>query len=231
MDLKIEDVAELTGVSEEIVRRWVAHGKIPAYRLHEEYRFNRDEIENWMIKSKLLPIETEASESEESFSSLNPSGMQHFSLYRAIHRGGVQEAVAGRTKEELICAATLPIAQTLQLDPEVLSELLLDRESLMPTALGHGVAVPHCRECLEQIPFDLVSVVFPAQPIEYGALNGEPVHTLFFLFASSDKVHLQLLAKIAHLSLHPQALGLLQRHPTKTALLEFIREWEGALRL
>ncbi len=229
MDLKIEDVAELIGVSKATVRRWITLGKIPAYRLHHEYRFSRNEIENWMLKSKLVPISSSSEIEDDTFA--NRAGMQHFGLYRAIHRGGVQEAVLGHTKEEVICSATLPIATTLGLDPEVLAELLLDRESLMPTALGHGVAVPHSRECLEQIPFDLISVVFPSQPIEYGALNGELVHTLFFLFASSDKVHLQLLAKIAHLILHPEALALLKNRATKTSLLEFIREWEAGLRL
>ena len=123
------------------------------------------------------------------------------------------------------------IAEKLQLDAEVLSELLIDREKLMPTALNNGIAVPHSRECLEQIPFDLISIVFLNKPIDYGALDGKPVHTLFFLFASDDKIHLQLLAKIAHLSSNPQTLAFLKTRPDKTALLEFIRDWETNLKI
>ena len=53
MDLKIKDVAKLLSVSETTIRRWLAEGKIPAYRLHRQYRFSRMEIEDWVMHQKL----------------------------------------------------------------------------------------------------------------------------------------------------------------------------------
>lgn len=228
MDLKIKDVAELLSVSETTIRRWLTDGKIPAYRLNHQYRFSRIEIENWMVKCKLKPID-----SSPPTAQTEPArgGMQHFSLYRAIHRGGVFGDIPGTSKEQLIRGTMPQIAEKLKLDAEVLCELLIDRENLMPTALNNGIAVPHSRECLDQIPFDLIGIVFPEKPMDYGALDGKRVHTLFFLFASDDKTHLHLLAKIAHLSSNPDALKFLQTRPDKTALLEFIREWETNLRV
>jgi PTS system nitrogen regulatory IIA component len=99
----------------------------------------------------------------------------------------------------------------------------------MPTALNNGVAVPHTRDFLLQDPFDVIVVVFPQQPMEYGALDGKPVHTLFFLFSSADKRHLHLLAKLAHLSGNESALEYLKTKPSKDHFLEFIREWESKL--
>ena len=122
------------------------------------------------------------------------------------------------------------IAKELHLDADVLTELLLDRERLMPTALSHGLAVPHTRDFLLQDSFDVVSVVFPEEPIAYGALDGEKVHTLFFLFACDDKRHLHLLAKLAHLSSNPDNLALLKKRPSKEQLLEAIKTWEANLR-
>ena len=118
------------------------------------------------------------------------------------------------------------IARDLNLDAEVITELLLDRERLMPTALSHGIAVPHTRDSLLQESFDVVAIVFPKNPIEYGALDGKPVHTMFFLFACDDKRHLHLLAKIAHFSSKPENVAFLRRHPTKAELLEKIKQWE-----
>src|SRR5690606_8578206 len=123
-----------------------------------------------------------------------------FSLYRALHKGGVYFDVPGSTKETLIRSSMQMLARDLHLDAEVLTELLLDRERLMSTGLSNGVAVPHTRDFLLQEPFDVVTVVFPEKPVEYDSLDGKPVHTLFFLFACDDKRHLHLLAKIAHLS-------------------------------
>lgn len=242
MDLKIKDVAELLNVSETTIRRWLSDGKIPAYRINHQYRFSRIEIENWMMRCKLKsadnsfspfnetqiypPMEHENETQEVS----SRGGMQHFCLYRAVHQGDVFSNVPGKAKEELIRWTTKNIVQKLGVDAEVLSELLLDREKLMPTALNNGIAVPHTRDFLRKGPLDMVFVVYPQEPIEYGALDGKPVHTLFFLFASNDKGHLQLLAKLAHLGSHSRALEFLMTKPNKKALLDFIRSWEGLIR-
>lgn len=242
MDLKIKDVAELLHVSETTIRRWISDGVIPVYRLRSQYRFSRIEIENWMMKCKLTPekegpfaeaqIYPVISETSENQPQNNPprGGTQQFSLYRAMHKGDIYFDVPGETKEEVICAAMKLIAPALGLDAEGMTELLLDRENLMPTALNHGIAVPHTRDFLLPGPLDVIATVFPKKPIEYGALDGKPVHTCFFLFSGSDKRHLHLLAKLAHLSSNAEALTMLQKRPEKSLLLSYIKEWEAKLR-
>ncbi len=223
MDLKIKDVAELLNVSETTIRRWLAEGKIPAYRLNHQYRFSKMEIENWVMSCK---TNKSRSTSEKIPAFQESSGSHKFSLYRAIHKGLVLENIAGDTKSSVIQNAVEKIALELNLDQEVLTELLLDREKLMPCALNHGVAVPHTRDFLLHETFDVVSVVYPKQSIEYGALDGEFVHTLFFLFACQDKRHLHLLAKIAHFSQSPENLEFLKTKPNKSDLLIYIKKWE-----
>lgn len=238
MDLKIKDVAELLNVSETTIRRWLLDGKIPAYKLNRQYRFSKIEIENWMMKRKVkltseeddfLPTQT--GEEQIFPKKEGQPGNQQFGLYRAINRGGVYRDVKGETKEEIIENVTPLIANQLRIDPEVLTELLIDRERLMPTAFNNGVAVPHARECIQQAPFDLIAVVYPEKPIEYGALDEKPVDLLFFLFATGDKIHLHLLAKIAHLSSDETVLNFIRSKPEKPELLEFIRNWESSLKI
>ncbi len=241
MDLKIKDVAELLNVSEKTIRRWLADGKIPAYRLNSQYRFSRIEIENWVMSCKLNKDETSPlgftdvlSSSQDALPEENEDifepkiGLQQFSLYRAIHKGGVLRAAA-TTKQEIISSTVKQSAKILGVDADILTDLLLDREKLMPTALNHGIAVPHTREFVFKGPFDVVIVVFPEKPIEYGALDGEPVHTLFFLFASGDKHHLHLLAKIAHLSSNEKMRQFLKSRPDKQLFLETMQDWEANL--
>lgn len=233
MDLKIKDVAELLNVSETTIRRWLTDGKIPAYKINHQYRFNRLEIEDWVMSQRLKspqgisPYTSHYLEDqEEAQAPLPPAGRKQFSLYRALHKGGVLQDVPGKSKEEIIRAAVKKIAPDLGLDIEVLTELLLDRERLQPTALNHGIGIPHTRECLLKAGQNVVTVVYPKHPIAYGALDGEPVHTLFFLFASDDKKHLHLLAKIAHMSSRSSIVDFLRSKPTKDQLLERVKEWE-----
>lgn len=230
MDLKLKDVAELLNVSEATIRRWIADGRIPYYRLSHQFRFSRSEIENWVLsckqgKEEFSPFEDTTDLSKERL------GTHQFSLYRAIHRGGVYAQIPGVTKEEVIRNAMKQIARDLSLDAEVITELLLDRERLMPTALSNGIGVPHTRDFLLQESFDVVVVVFPEHPIEYGALDGQLVQTLFFLFACDDKRHLHLLAKLAHLSSKPENLSYFRTHPSKPELLETIKNWEANIKM
>jgi mannitol/fructose-specific phosphotransferase system IIA component (Ntr-type) len=97
------------------------------------------------------------------------------------------------------------LVSSLGLDAEGSSSLLKAiqrRESMESTALGHGVAVPHCRSA----SLDRVHVAFgrPRQPVPWGAMDGEPVRYVFLLAAphvSPD--YLPTLAKIAHLVNNP----------------------------
>jgi PTS system nitrogen regulatory IIA component len=232
MDLKLKDVAELLNVSEITVRKWVSDGKIPYYRLNQQYRFSRSEVETWFLSCKqgkedFSPFDRE----EECDAGKERLGTHQFGLYRAIHKGGVYPNIPGTTKEEVIRNAMKEISKALSLDAEVITELLLDREQLMPTALSNGVGVPHTRDFLLQESFDVVAVAFPEHPIEYGALDGQPVHSLFFLFACDDKRHLHLLAKLAHLSSNLENLAYLQSNPSKVQLLDYIKNWEANVKM
>lgn len=232
MDLKLKDVAEFLNVSKTTVRRWLVEGKMPAYRIHNQYRFNRLEIENWVLRHRVTepdsaPFSRKKSEPTAEGNGVAKGGIKQYSLYRALNQGGVLTQVPGKTKEEVIRNSMKQLAEQLNLDADVLTELLLDREKLMPTALNQGIGVPHTRDFLLSGPQDVVAIAFPQQPIPYGALDGQPVHALFFLFACDDRRHLNLLAKIAHLASQPASVKLLQTQPCKEDVLAHVKEWEA----
>lgn len=229
MDFKVKDVADLLNVSETTIHQWLAEGKIPAYRLNEQYCFSRGEIQNWVMSHKMDHVlqGMELISSDDEVMALK-GGSKQFSLYRALHKGKVLKSVKGTTKEEIFRTAMEEIAASLDLDDEMLFDLLWDRERLQPTALNNGIGVPHTRDFLIKAQ-DVVFVAFLKEPIEYGALDGQPVHTLFFLFACEDKRHLHLLAKIALLCSQPSTLDLLRQYPSKEAFLEYIKSWESGI--
>ncbi len=242
MDLRIKDVAELLDVSETTVRRWLKDGKIPSYQLNHQYRFSRCEIEDWMMKCKINPVENGFSpfeerqnypiseESKDFFEDNlieNRIGTQQFSLYRAMHKGGLLVDLPAKNKGELIRLVMQKVAPGLGLDPDVMTELLLDREELMSTALNSGIAVPHPRDTvLRGVGSDVVITVFSESPIDYGALDGKPVTVFFFLFSSSDKTHLHLLSKLASLGGHSPSLEFLTSKPSLKAILTYVKKWE-----
>jgi nitrogen PTS system EIIA component len=229
VDLKIKDVAELFNISETTVRRLLNEGKIPAYRINRQYRFNRSEIEDWVMQRKLFTDDREKKELKEETAPLTTSGNMQFSLYRAIYRGTVLSKVPYHSKEEIFRHTMKYMANQFTLDVDVLTDLFLDREALMATALNHGIGVPHTRDFLLNTHFDVIVTVYPQEPIDYGALDEERVHTLFFLFAAEDKNHLHLLAKLAHLSSDEKTRAFFRTQPSKERLLDYIKHWESRL--
>ena len=74
---------------------------------------------------------------------------------------------------------------------------LMARERLGSTGVGHGVAVPHARlKGLERMHG--VFVTFDA-PVEFGAVDEQPVDLIFALLAPADHPaeHLRALAKVS----------------------------------
>lgn len=222
MDLTIDDVAELLCLSETTVERWAKEGKIPSYTLSNEVRFDREEIDSWLL----------GNHSSTLFDGKEPSvkgGIQQYSLTRALNRGGIYQNVPGNDKESLIKNSAELISLKIPFDPTAMTELLLERERLMSTALNNGLAVPHTRESLLDSSYDAIALVFPKEPVDFAALDKKPVHALFFLFACDDRRHLNLLAKIAHFSRDEKNSQFLKERPNKQELLSTIQKWESTL--
>jgi mannitol/fructose-specific phosphotransferase system IIA component (Ntr-type) len=82
-------------------------------------------------------------------------------------------------------------------DPETVFERLLERERLGSTAVGNGVAIPHCK--LDQLDRVVVAVGLAPAGVDFGAADGRPVRVFFVVIAPSrtPAEHLQSLAAIS----------------------------------
>ncbi|MFD0982155.1 PTS sugar transporter subunit IIA [Tropicimonas aquimaris] len=83
------------------------------------------------------------------------------------------------------------------LDGDAALEALLEREGLGPTGVGSGIALPHARvkdaKAVRGVFFRL------ERPLEFGAVDRQPVDLVFALFApeNSGVDHLKALALIS----------------------------------
>lgn len=76
-------------------------------------------------------------------------------------------------------------------------DALLERENLGPTGVGHGVALPHAR--LDGL-HDVVGVFLRLEkPLDFDAVDRQPVDLIFALFAPKDSGvdHLKALALVS----------------------------------
>ncbi|MFT4150616.1 MAG: PTS sugar transporter subunit IIA [Paracoccaceae bacterium] len=74
---------------------------------------------------------------------------------------------------------------------------LQERESLGPTGVGHGIALPHAR--LEEIDRIVGVFIRLEKPLDYDSVDRQPVDLVFGLFAPKDSGvdHLKALALVS----------------------------------
>jgi len=80
-----------------------------------------------------------------------------------------------------------------------LYEKLLQREELGSTAIGDGVAIPHCK--MKGVKNPVVMLAISKKGLDFHSLDGKPSYIFFLVVSSPDNpsVNLQILAAIAHL--------------------------------
>lgn len=103
-------------------------------------------------------------------------------------------------------------------------EALLEREGLGPTGVGHGVALPHAR-----LPnLDHVSGIFVIleTPIDFGAVDRQPVDIAFALFApvNAGVEHLKALALVSRTLREPNLCAKLRANLDATTLYAILTE-------
>jgi PTS system nitrogen regulatory IIA component len=191
MTLTVKDVARLLGVTERTVYRWIKQEQIPACQFGEQYRFHRSELLEWAT-ARRLPFSPELMREQDTAAALP-------SLVESLRKGGIHYRVEGRDKLTVLRAMTQVMPLPEVVDREFLLQMLLAREAIGTTALGHGIAIPHVRNPIV-LHVDVPAVVlgFLERPVDFEALDGEPVATLFLLVTPTVRAHLHVLSRLAH---------------------------------
>jgi nitrogen PTS system EIIA component len=220
VELKVRDVARLLNVSEQTVYRWVRSRSLPAHRVHDQYHFNRVELQEWaaLHKHRVSP---------ELFAP-NGSSKELPSLRAAIERGGIFYGVPGESRDEVLAAVTRLPGIPAGVDRQLLHQLLVAREALASTSVGDGIAVPHPRDpVVVHVDQPAVFLCFLERPVDFGALDGRPVRVLCMLLSPSVRDHLQMLAKLAA-ALHDETFKeLLHAAAPREEILNHLRAVEG----
>ena len=120
------------------------------------------------------------------------------SLVAALEAGGIFHGIKNSDKEHALRAlvATLPLPDGV--DRELLLRLFLAREASASTAIGDGIALPHVRNPIVlHVMQPMVTLCFLEHPVDFGALDGKPVHVLFSLVCPTVRSHLQILSRLS----------------------------------
>ncbi len=222
MFLKVVELAAAIGVDEKTVLSWIKNMGLPAHKQDDRYRINRVDLLEWATTQGIsIPPEIFAVGSE-------PDRLS--SVSEALRLGGIFYALPGDSPESALREVVSRLALPPGLDPEFLLQTLLAREALGSTALGNGIAIPHVRNpIVGQAGESAISLCFLKNPIDFEAMDGQPVTILFTLVTPNVRAHLHLLAKLAFLLYDRSFQELLHRPGSEAEIMTAIRTLEDTI--
>ena len=101
------------------------------------------------------------------------------------------------SKKRVFERAAEAMGGSLNLSSETIYRALLAREKLGSTAIGEGIAIPHCR--INECAVAAGCLVTLQEPIDFGSADGQDVDIIFVLLVPEEatEAHLKLLAALA----------------------------------
>jgi PTS system nitrogen regulatory IIA component len=152
-------------------------------------------------------------------------------LSELIRRGEVLRGIPGATPKEALTSLIHALRLPESLDRNALLQTVLERESLMPTSIGNGIALPHPRNPLISDQSEqFATLAFLEQPVDWQALDNVAVQTLLLIVTASPKMHLHILSRVHFLCRQDTFCDLLSGRASTPEIIEAVsaieRVWQ-----
>jgi len=216
MEILITELCKSLGVSRTTIERWIRQGKLPVSKKGRTYSFHARDLKNWAAKNhislNLKPRPAQGSEAEVQIS-----------LSTALENGGVYHDIETGTDVPAVIHACVEQIKSVPDNCKTdLTQQLIKREEALSTGVGGGIAIPHPRTPLKYLEQPMVAACFLKAPVDYHALDNQPVSTLFFILFPELKFHLHLLSSLSLCLRNKKFSEFLKTRPEQSELIEKI---------
>jgi excisionase family DNA binding protein len=194
--MTIKQLAGYLNLNERTVLRLVTDGALPGVKVGNQWRFRKAMIDTW-LDDQMLGVRPRLIDEPKPV--VSPGAMLElascFELSHilpemsATNKNGAIEELAGLT-------ADLGLVR----DRTWFIGALIERENVMPSATGNGVAFLHTmRRNPQQVARPFMVLGRAKDGIDFDALDGKPTHLFFVLGLKMNELHLPWLAKLARM--------------------------------
>jgi PTS system nitrogen regulatory IIA component len=223
MKRSLKKVAGALDLPVSTLQRWIRQGRIPVQRNGAEVVFSPVALEKWAVTHH-LPFNMADSRTDDTVPEVLDS------LVSAMQRGKVHYGLAGDDSGAALRSAVDRIDLLPADIRQELFDKLIERERLASTGIGNGIAIPHPRDPLSIPPeTPVIATCFPAKPVQFNAIDDQPVFVLFLLISPSVKLHLHLLSRLSYCIRDRSFVDFLNTQPDAEALYARVAVFETKL--
>jgi nitrogen PTS system EIIA component len=212
MHLTLRQAAAYFNVSDSTIRRWITTRGLPAHRLNERLHCNAVELWEWAVERGIPVSQGLLDQARREPEEVPP-------LSAMLAAGGIYRDVAGQSKADVLRAVVPLLPLPPDVDRDFLITVLEAREAMGSTGIGDRIAIPHVRNpILLHVSRPLVALCLLRHPVDFDAIDGQPVHALFMVVSPNVPAHLRILAQLG-VVLRDDALRRLLRQAAPTAAI------------
>jgi PTS system nitrogen regulatory IIA component len=223
MQLTIRQATRYLGVSEDVVHRWIKERGLPAHRVNERLHLNAIELWEWATENG-VPVSRDLLDRERERPETTPT------LAAMLAAGGIHHDVPGADKSAVLSEVVARLPLPPEVERDFVVAVLEAREAMGSTGIGDGIAIPHVRNpILLQVGEPSVTLCLLRTPVDFDAIDGEPVHALFTVVSSTVPTHLRVLARMGFALRDETLRQLLRARAPAPAILARIRDIESGL--
>lgn len=223
--MTIKQLASYLSVNERTVLKLVQEGTLPGVKVGNQWRFRKAMMDTW-LDDQMLGITPRYVESARP-----DTPRRMLTLASCFEVGHVLPDLAGKTKTSVIVDLAVH-AQRLRLvcDETWFVGALIQRENVMPSATGNGLAFLHTlRRHPEQVVKPFMVLGRSREGVDFDALDGKPTHLFFVLGLKYDELHLPWLAKLVQMLAQGDVVPSLLEAPNAAAIYGLLADAERKL--
>ena len=222
MILTLKELAEALRVTERTIMRMKEQGKLEGVKIGGQWRFNGSEID------KLFSAEVVKEVEKEEPSSVLSKPSMAIPLSRVMHENRVLLNLKATDRDGLINEMTSArMMYGLVLDAADLRRKCIQREEVLSTAIGGGIAIPHPRDPIPTLRTSAAVIYgYSHDGIKYDAPDGKPVHIFCLVCSQTIDLHLHLMGCVARLLQDQKFLAELPKCTQNAEVIKLVMKHE-----
>jgi nitrogen PTS system EIIA component len=221
--LTLKELAAFLSINERTLLKLVSEGEVPGVKIGNQWRFRKAMIDAWLDDQMLGVV-------PRRFAVIGPESTHRrmLALESCFQPNHIIPELAATTKlgvvEEL---AGLANRLGLVRDQAWFVHALIERENIMPSAVGNGVVFLHTMyRHPEHVVRPFMVLGRSARGVDFDALDSKLTHLFFVLGLKFYVLYLPWLAKLSQMFAGADATRALLEAPDAAAIFEVLRAVE-----
>ena len=208
----LEELARQLGRDSREILKLANRGRIPGRKVGDEWQFHTAEITQWLEQEMHAYTDRELAVLESTYRSHDKDVNADVPVSSLLTLETVEVPLQARTKLSVLESLVEVAGRTYQIwEPATVLKAVREREDMLSTAVGNGVAFPHPRNPLpDSIGEPLIAYGRTFTGIPFGGPKREMTDIFFLILCRHSRTHLQVLARLGRILQLPGLLDELR---------------------